>query len=118
MALTEAQKEQVYEFLGYPTVTTFGTPSQTLATILASLTANTETRVAALLTLIATSRTDIAAARGRLKAAEVGDIKLNGNELRDRWREDYRLCRQLSILLGVPLEDHPAPGRVAPEVCS
>lgn len=116
MALTDAQREAVYEYLGYPTVTYLGNPSQTLATILDNLTANTESRVSALLVKIATSRTDIDAATGRLKAAEVGDIKLNGQELPQRWKADYQLCRQLSILLGVPIQDHPAKPRSGPEV--
>lgn len=116
MALTNAQRESVYEYLGYPTITYLGNISQTLAVILDNLSANTETRVTDLITKIATSRTDIISAQGRLKASEVGDIKLNQGELKQRWQEDYRLCRQLSILLSVPIADHPAK-RGCPEVC-
>lgn len=116
MALTDAQRESVYEYLGYPTVTYLGNPSQTLRTILDNLTANTESRVTALLTKIGTSRSDIDAAAGRLKAAKVGDIELNDQEIPQRWTADYQLCRQLSILLGVPINDHPGKPRGGPEV--
>lgn len=117
MALTTAQRESVYEFLGYPTVTWYGNVSQTLATILDKLTANTEARVIALIGAITTSRADLVTARGRLKAAKVGDIDLNKDELKQRWQEDFRLCEQLSILLGTPIQRHPSK-RGAPEVCS
>ena len=116
MALTAAQKEQVYEFLGLPTVTVFGNPNNSLALILDSLTAPTEARVSALLTSITTSRTDISSAQGRLKAGKVGDIELNPKELKQRWKEDLRLCRHLGSLLGVPVADHPA-RTDCPEVC-
>lgn len=116
MALTDAQRESVYEYLGFPTVTEFGSPSQTLATILDNMSSNAESRVVALIDLITTSRGDILSAQGRLKASEVGDIKLNQSEIKQRWQEDYRLCEQLSILLGVGIRRHPAK-RSAPEVC-
>lgn len=117
MALTDAQREQVYEYLGYPTITFYANPSNTLRQILDGMTANTEARVIVLIGQISTSRTDIVSARGRLKAGKVGDIELNKDEIKQRWREDYRLCQQLGILLGVPILTHPAKGKHCPEVC-
>lgn len=116
MALSDAQREQVYEFLGFPTVTVFGNPNNSLALILDSLTAATEARISALLTSITASRTDIDSAMGRLKAGKVGDIELNPKEITQRWKQDLRLCRQMGSLLGVPVVNHPAQ-RGCPEVC-
>lgn len=113
MALTETQKQQAREYLGIPTVTgafNLGSPGVTFDERIASLAGNTaaEDSFKALLAAITTSRTDIEAARGRLKAAEVGDIKLNPKELRQRWREDLELCERMARIINMEVVRHPA----------
>lgn len=118
MALTETEKQQARDYLGIPSLTGFLTVGNTgpdLSERLDALNAEAETQVKALLTKIAASRADIESARGRLKAAEVGDIKLNPKEMRQRWKEDLYLCQQLGVIVQMGVCYHPAQ-RGCPEV--
>ncbi len=111
MALTATQKQKARDYLGIPSITSLfrvGNQGPDLSERLDALSAESELRVVELLDAIDTSRTDITAARGRLKAEQVGDIKLNQRELKDRWREDYLLCRQLAVIVGMEVYDHPS----------
>ena len=95
-----------------------GTPGPTLTERLAELANNPEAESAfkALLVKITASRTDIEAARGRLKAAKVGDVELNKGEIGTRWREDLELCEQLGLIINMPVYRHPSLRARAPRV--
>lgn len=119
MALTDTEKQKCRDYLGIPSLTGFltvGNAGPDLSERLDALSAEAEAQVTALLTKIDTSRTDIEGARGRLKASEVGDIKLNEKEIKQRWREDLYLCQQLGNIVQMDVRWHPAK-RGCPEVC-
>lgn len=120
MALTDTQKQKCRDYLGIPSLVGFltvGNAGPDLVQRLDALSAEAEAQVIVLLTKIDTSRTDIEGARGRLKASEVGDIKLNQMELKQRWREDLYLCQQLGNIVQMAVQWHPSrSGNSTPEV--
>lgn len=111
MALTSAERQKVRDYLGLPTI--FTDPrivyqSPNLDTRLDALPADAETRIKALLAEIDTMRSNITAAQGRLKAAELEGIKLNPKEVDQLWKEDLRRCRMLGQVISTPVVAHPA----------
>jgi hypothetical protein len=55
------------------------------------------------------SRVNIRLIRKTIVASAVeGAVKLNKNRMRELWAEDYKLCKQLSNYVGVPVYDHPS----------
>lgn len=111
MALTAAQKVAIKRHLGmnsaapswYPYVDPFVAVGQ----ILETLPAATEAECVVILTRLAAIETSLDAARSRLKAEQVGSIKLNGAEIRQLRGELNRWRAELSILLGVPRVNRP-----------
>lgn len=111
MALTLEQKQKARDYLGVPSIRDWwlqGNSGPDLDLRMDELPAEAEARVVALLGKLDTSRTDIEGALGRLKAAEVEGIVLNPRELRDRWREDLKLCQQLAVVVAFEVKWHPA----------
>lgn len=123
MALTATEKQKAREYLGIPAISAGWaqeTPNRTLEQQLDALASNAEAEASfkAIIAKIDTSRADLETARGRLKAAEVGDVKLNANEIRQRWQEDLELCEQLGAIISMPVYRHKAlRGARCVEVC-
>lgn len=107
MALTEAEKVSIRRHLGYnsaaeanyPWIDTF----RALDGVLTSLSAAAETECRAILTRLTAIETALDEALGRLKALQVGSIRLNHEETSRLRSERATWRRELSVLLGVPL---------------
>lgn len=115
MALTDTEKSNIRRYLGYPeleaaTVYQQGMPrtietSFVLEQNMLNLTTTGITQVRGILAQIATSRTEIDASLGRLKASELKGIVLNPKELDQRKKHDRWLIGQLAAVLAVKLLD-------------
>jgi hypothetical protein len=116
MALTDSEKSLIRRYLGYPEVTPvtiiqsgtarFAQTAFVLEQNMLNLTPSGEMQVRAILAQLATSRTEIDASLGRLKAAKVGSITLNAAEMKQRKTHDRWLVCQLAAVLSVkPLDD-------------
>lgn len=107
MALTAAQKVAIKRHLGMnsaaPSWYPYVDPFVAIGQILDTLPAATESECVVILTRLAAIEASLDAARSRLKASEVGSIKLNASEIGQLRAELHRWRRELSILLGVPL---------------
>lgn len=111
MAFDDTETQKVRDYLGLESLLTdsrYIFQTTRLEERLAALNAAAEARVKSLLAEIDTLRSDITAARGRLKAAELEGIKLNPKEIDQLWKEDLRLCRMLAQVISWPLKRHPA----------
>lgn len=107
MALTEEQKAAVIFYLGYPATSIIpGSTdySKILADRMANLTAPVEAQVSDLLTKIAAMREKLFGSSARMLVKRVGDIELNTDEHSLLSGENKRLLRDLSSLLGIPLQ--------------
>jgi hypothetical protein len=105
MAFTATEKANIIFYLGYPakTIVPDSTSySNVIAGRLDNNSVDIETIARDLLAKIVTSRAEIELAKGRLKASKVEDITLNDREMRDRWKEDSKLCRMLGDHLDIP----------------
>jgi hypothetical protein len=105
MALTDAQKDQIVFFLGWPSKTLVEGSTHyntTVADRLIGLSAQTETTVGALITSIQTCRTKYEASSSRMLVKRVGDIELNTDEHRSLSKEYRRQVRELSSILDIP----------------
>jgi hypothetical protein len=114
MALTAAEKVSVKRALGYNSASEalypIIPPPYSLNQVLDTLPAETETEVRSILTRLTAIETALDTAIGRLKAIQVGSIKLNDQETRQLRAERAAWRRELSTLLGVPLAR--APGQI------
>lgn len=104
MSLTPAEKNSIKRYLGLDLITADawrGSGAAGLDRNLERLDADALVTVRALLTELAAVDASIPAARGRLKASEVGNITLNPAELTKLRRERSALAAELAALLGV-----------------
>ena len=85
----------------YPWVPTFYTATQ----ILKTLPPTSEAEVTVILGRLAglEARLDNTTQGGRIKALDVGPIKLNPEELNQLWGEIRRWRHELSVITGIPL---------------
>jgi hypothetical protein len=114
MALTPTETNAIKRYLGYDLVTPDawrGDAAAGLDRNIERLNAAGETTVRAVLTELAAVDTSITAARGRLKAAQVGKITLNAGEVPALLAERSRLSGELGRLLGVAAPAS-GPGRI------
>lgn len=106
MALSEAQKNKILQILGYPGRTIDATSvmyEKVLADRFLSLPTDTEALVTSLLTSITALETKIAAAPARFMAEQVGDIKLNTDEMAKLRKERRTVAREIGQLLDIPM---------------
>lgn len=105
MALEAAEVNAIKRYLGYDLITADawrGDGAAGLDRNLERLDADAETSVRAVLTELSSLDTAITAARGRLKAQQVGDLVLNGRqEIAALRRERSTVTRELGRMLGV-----------------
>lgn len=104
MALTAAEVNAIKRYLGYDLITADawrGDAAAGLDRNISRLDSDAETSVQGVLTELAAIDTAIAAARGRAKAQQVGDLKLNLAELSTLRKERDTVSRELARLLGV-----------------
>ena len=107
MSLSEAQKAAVIFYLGYPATSIIPNStdySKILADRMVNLTAPVEAQVGDLLTKIAAMREKLFGSSARMLVKRVGDIELNTDEHPLLSGEHRRLLRDLSSLLGIPLQ--------------
>jgi hypothetical protein len=104
MALSDAQKQSILFYLGWPgkTVLADSTHYNSLVTArMINLTPEIESRVSSQLTKIAAIDTKLESASCRLAAKKVDTIETNPEEIQQLKRERRRLCRDLSSLLDI-----------------
>lgn len=105
MALTSAQKAKVLQLLGYPGGSIDSTSvlyDKILTDRLTLITADTETLVVGYLTSIAALETQISQAPARAISLQVGDIRINPDELAKLRTERKIQAREMSDLLNIP----------------
>lgn len=118
MALSALQKAQIHRFLGYSDrrQDVFGGREQRIHQALDGLSATIETEVTTLLGTTGDSASSntlfgvqaaILAQRTRRKAAEVGSIVLNAQELSQLRSEGTALLGQMASLLGLEVLNNP-----------
>lgn len=104
MPLLPAEVNAVKRYLGYDLITADawrGDAAMGLDRNVARLDDAALVSVRSVLTELAGIDTSITAARGRLKAESVGDLKLNRGEVTALRRERATVCQELARLLGV-----------------
>lgn len=105
MALTSAEQNKIVQLLGYggkilqPGSVIY---NKTLNDRLNQLPEDTETWVRESLAQIAVVETQINCAPKRLTAMQVGDIKLNNDELRALVCEKKRIAKDIAVHLDIP----------------
>lgn len=107
MALSDKQKHEVVYYLGWPgktLITTSTHYNSIVASRLDNLNSYIENQVKGLLARLAAIQAQLDEARCRLSASEVGDIKLNAEELAMLRKEYMRWLKELSDLLDIKIE--------------
>lgn len=105
MALTAAQKSKVLQLLGYPggSIDTASVLyDKILSDRLVVITADTESLVVDQLANILTLETQMSEAPARFIAEQVGDIRLNTNEIEKLRKERKMVSREIGRLLDIP----------------
>lgn len=106
MALTDQEKADIIYQLGWPGLTIVPNStdySKPIVDNLTTPTAQMEVQIRALLERLSKLDLKIEAATCRLSASQVGDIKLNENELHFLRKEKKMLLRELSDLLDIAI---------------
>src|SRR5262249_28620845 len=107
MALTDAQRISVRRHLGIPapgpTRAWLVDPWISVDNVRDAIPAAAETEVVNVLAFLDATETAMSAALTRLKAAKVGSITLNHEELRDLREERQAWRRELANVTGLPL---------------
>lgn len=107
MALSDAQKHKVIFFLGFSgkTLVSGSTDyNKTVVDALSGLNSYIEAQVIDLLDQIDVAREKYTASSARMLVKKVGDIELNADEHRNLGSEYRRLLKELSGLLGLPVQ--------------
>lgn len=106
MALNASQKADVIFYLGYPGKTLVENSTnynRTTAQLLENLTEYIEAQVRSILDKLRTQDQRLEDANDRVVALEVGDIKINPEEIDRLKSERLRLIKMLSRLLDIPV---------------
>lgn len=105
MALTSTEQNQIVQLLGHPGIILDPTSvayDKIFSDRLTTINADTETRVRGFLTQITAIETQMNAAPTRLISGQVGDIKINLEELEGLRRERKRIAREIASHLMLP----------------
>lgn len=105
MALTSTEQNKVVQLLGYPGIILDPTSvayDKIFADRLNMINVDTETLVRGFLTQIAAVETQMNAAPTRLISSQVGDIRINLEELEGLRKERKKIARELAAHLMLP----------------
>uniref|UniRef100_A0A6H1Z9J8 Uncharacterized protein n=1 Tax=viral metagenome TaxID=1070528 RepID=A0A6H1Z9J8_9ZZZZ len=113
MALTDAEKARVREYLGYLSFASassiqLGFPAATqplflLEQAMAGVLSAAEDVIRRLLYHLDDIEAQLSTARSRLRASKIDELTLNAGEIDALWKEQYRWACRLADALGAPI---------------
>lgn len=105
MALTSTEQNKIVQLLGFPGIILDPTSvayDKIFADRLSKINADTESLVRGYLTQVATIETQMNAAPTRLISSQVGDIRINLEELEGLRKERRKVAREIATHLMLP----------------